>query len=394
MTTVAWWVLVVCAAIPVYAYAAYPLLLWLAGPLARRRVPAADPPQWPMVTITIPAYNEELAIAATLERIVASDYPADRRQVLVVSDASTDGTNEIVRAFAPRGVELLVMPARRGKTAAENEAQKHLRGDIVVNTDASVAVHPGAIRALVRAFTDATVGLASSRDVSVANVADAVGAGESGYVSYEMWVRRLETRVYGIVGASGSLYAIRADLHRTLVPEALSRDFAAAMIARESGYRAVSVDEAICYVPRGRSLHREFHRKQRTMTRGLETLWYKRHLLNPFRYGVFALMLLSHKFVRWLAPVAAVVALAALAVLAASLGWARWALVGVGAFLALGLAGWLWPEERPLPRALAVPAYVGAGVLAALLSWYKALTGEMDPVWEPTRRSPVPLEPR
>lgn len=389
MTVVAWWVLAACVFTGGYAYFGYPAALWLATRLTRRRRVAAAPAEWPHVTITVPAYNEEAAIAGTLDRVLASDYPADRRHVLVVSDASTDRTHDIVRTYESRGVELLVMPKRGGKTAAENAAQTRVRGDIVINTDASVAIHPGAVTALVRAFADPTVGVASSRDVSVASLKDAVKAGEAGYVGYEMWVRDLETQLWGIVGASGSLYAIRTDLHRTLMPEALSRDFASAMIARENGYRAVSVNDAICFVPRSQSLHREYRRKLRTMTRGLETLWYKRHLMNPLRYGVFAILLINHKLIRWLTPWAVLVGGLALAVLAVDAVWARWLLGGGVAFGLAGLAGWLWPQGRPLPRVLQVPAYVSSGMVAGLASWINALSGELNPVWEPTRRAPV-----
>ena len=110
-----------------------------------------------------------------------------------------------------------------GKTAAENAAQGHLKGEIVVNTDASVRIKPDALKPLLAVFRDPAIGVASGRDVSVARMDDTANVGESGYVGYEMWIRRLETQVDGIVGASGCFYAIRSDLHRTLVPEALSR---------------------------------------------------------------------------------------------------------------------------------------------------------------------------
>src|SRR5437879_13251472 len=138
-----------------------------------------------------------------------------------------------------------------------------------------------------------------------------------------MGVRDLETGLRGgggggggIVGASGCLYAIRAGLHREFVPENLSRDFAAALIARRHGLRAVSVPEAVCFVPRGASLRQEYRRKVRTMARGLRTLWALRALLNPLRYGLFAWMLWSHKLCRWLVPWAALVALGAVGPLA------------------------------------------------------------------------------
>jgi len=191
------------------------------------------PAEWPTISIVLPVYNEAESIAATLERVLAIDYPAERRQVVVVSDASTDSSDEIIARFAARGVELLRMPQRRGKTAAENAARSHLSGAIIINTDASVRIEPGAVKQLVGAFADPSVGVASGRDVSVANLDAHVAAGgdvsvanlddranpgEMAYVGYEMRVRDLETQLDGIVGASGCLYAIRKDLHVRFMP--------------------------------------------------------------------------------------------------------------------------------------------------------------------------------
>src|SRR5437879_10516437 len=209
-----------------------------------------------------------------------------------------------------------------------------------------------------------------------------------------MWVRDLETRLRGgggggggIVGASGCLYAIRADLHREFVPENLSRDFAAALIARRHGLRAVSVPEAACFVPRGASLRQEYRRKVRTMARGLRTLWHLRALLNPWRYGAFAWMLASHKLCRWLVPWCLAGAAGALALLAASGSpWATASLVAAGIVTLFALVGWTWPAARPLPRVVALPAYLVTGAIAALHAWVLALGGDRTAVWEPTRR--------
>jgi glycosyltransferase involved in cell wall biosynthesis len=342
-----------------------------------------------LVSIVLPVYNETAVIAATLEQILALDYPVERRQILVVSDASTDGTDEIVRGFAARGVELLRLPRRSGKTAAENAARSRLRGEIIVNTDASVRIHPQALRALVAALADPGVGVASGRDVSVARVAAAANAGESAYVGYEMRVRELETRLGGIVGASGCLYAIRADLHRHPIPDDLSRDFAAALTACAHGYRAVSVPDAICFVPRATSLRQEYRRKVRTMARGLRTLWYMRWLLNPARSGLFAWKLFSHKLCRWLVPWAGVVGLGvvAWAALVPGVAWARVAGAGALGVALCAAVGWLWPVARSMPRLLALPAYAVGGAVAALHAWLLALGGVRTAVWEPTRRA-------
>src|SRR5690606_29810682 len=145
------------------------------------------------------------------------------------------------------------------------------RGEIVVNTDASVTIRPDAVKHLVRCFADPEVGVASGRDVSVASVGAKGHASEAAYVGYEMWVRDLETQVSGIIGSSGCLYAIRAELHRRQLPGHYSRDFSSALWARLNGYRAVSVRNAVCFVPRAASFKIEYRRKIRTMSRGLQT---------------------------------------------------------------------------------------------------------------------------
>ena len=369
-----------------YAYAGYPLALAVLARLRPRRVGVAEPAQWPLIGITIPAYNEAHAIAGTLEAVLAAEYPADRRQIVVISDASTDGTDDIVKTFAARGVELLRQPERKGKTAAENAARAVLRGDIVIQTDASVRIHQASIRQLAMAFQDPTVGCASSRDVSVARVDVAASAGEGAYVGYEMWVRGLETRLSGIVGASGSLFAIRRDLHAEFVPDNLSRDFAAALVARLRGFRSVSVTDAVCFVPRGGSLHQEYRRKVRTMARGLATLVYFRRLLNPLAYGLFAWMLASHKLVRWLLPWATVALGIAVAGLAPSSAIALGAALGGLVLAGLAAVGWYWPGGSEMPRVVSMPAFTVAGIVAGLQAWLQLLSGRRAATWEPTRR--------
>lgn len=363
-----------------YAYVGYPLILWLVA-RTRRGPPAPEPPgTWPAITVTIPVFNGARAIAQALDAVLAADYPGPR-QVLVVSDGSTDETEQLVHEYAVRGVELYAVPTRIGKTAAETLALTEVRGTIVVNTDASVRLHPGALRALVTALADPEVGVASSRDVSVGSAASTV-EGEHGYVGYEMWLRALESRVYGIVGASGSLYAIRAELHRRVLPPHLTRDFAAPLTARLHGLRAVSVPEAICFVPRGRARQHEYRRKVRTMTRGLVTLWYHRALMDPRHYGLFAWMLASHKLVRWLTPPALVVAVLPVALGAGVHGWPR-ALLGAGVVIAG--AGWWWPGAHA-PAWLALPAYAAGTVVAGLHAWWYALAGPSMATWDPTDR--------
>jgi len=372
-----------------YIFVGYPLALKVLASLRRRERPEPVLDEWPEISIVVAAYNEAGQIRQLIENLLELDYPPERRQIVVVSDASTDGTDDIVREYADRGVELVRLPERRGKTGAENYARPYLRGQIIVNTDASIRIGRDALRRLVAQFADPTVGVASGRDVSVTRVDGDANLGESGYVGYEMWLRDLETRVDGIVGASGCLYAIRRDLHDYHLPEGLSRDFAAPLVARQHGYRSVTVNDALCFVPRAPSLRREYTRKVRTITRGMETLFYKRALLNPFRYGLFSWMLFSHKVCRWLMPWALVVLVLGIAALSVTEPWARAVALLILLGCALALAGWLWPDGKRIPRPLAIPTYIAVANIAVLRAWFKAVRGELNPIWEPTRRVPV-----
>ncbi len=393
MTTVLWVVGAVLVGfgvvLPLYTFFGYPLLLSIR---ARRKgsVTPPDPDPWPTVTVSVPAYNEAGQIRETIEGLLALDYPEDRIERVIVSDASSDGTDEIVRTYEDRGIVLRRVESRAGKTEAENVVAPLLTGEIIVNTDASIRLDPGAIKALVRHFDDPTVGVASGRDVSIENRHDEANAGETRYVNYEMWLRDLETRAGGgIVGASGSLYAIRAELHRKRLPGHLSRDFASALTSRDHGFRAVTVNDAICYVPRTHSLAREYRRKVRTITRGMETLGFKRHLLNPARHGVFAWMLFSHKVCRWLIPVAAVALWMGLVAIALAVEQPT-AVVALVAALAAGLlVAWIGlrrPEDRPLPKLLSLGAFAVLSNIAILRAWVRAFRGAGQAVWEPTRR--------
>lgn len=389
MTTTYVVVLAACGALVLYTYVGYPAILRLLASVRPLWLSPSQPREWPKISITVPAFNEEERIRDTVESLLALDYPGDRRQILVVSDASTDRTDDIVREYADRGVELFRVTERAGKTAAENAARGRLTGDIIVNTDASVRIHPAAIKALISCFSNPTVGVASGRDVSTASEEESSNIGEKGYVGYEMWVRALETRVHSIVQASGCLYAVKRELHDCEFPESLTRDFGAVALALEAGLRGVSVDGALCHVPRQHSLRKEYRRKARTMTRGLKTVFYRRHLMNPFKHGLFAWMVFSHKLCRWLVPVAASLGALALVGLAMTHRWAL-GLMGAAVLVTLlAVGGWLWPEGGKAPKMLSVPAYVLVANLAALNAWLNLIRGTSSAAWSPTRREAV-----
>lgn len=181
-------------------YAGYPLLLSVLRRVVRHSEPTAEPAT-PKVSKIIPASNE----AARLERKIANtkalDYPPDRLEVLFVSNGSTDGTGDVVRSQASGNMILLELPRRGGKAAAFNAGLARATGEIVVFTDASIALEVGALRAILRPFSAPLVGCVSGED----HISD--GGGEGLYGRYDLFLRRLESQVHSIVGASGSFYA-------------------------------------------------------------------------------------------------------------------------------------------------------------------------------------------
>jgi cellulose synthase/poly-beta-1,6-N-acetylglucosamine synthase-like glycosyltransferase len=386
VNSLAWVLIAIPVVVAGYTYFAYPLLLWTLSYFRKSEFPDRIS-ALPNVSVVIPAYNEEKQIGGAIEAVLAQDYPAERLQVLILSDASTDATDRIVGEYSARGVELLRMPQRSGKTKAENAACTSLRGDIIVNTDASVRLHRSAIKELISKMADPSVGVASSRDVSLSASDESVNIIEAGYVNYEMRIRDLETRTGGIVGASGSCYAIRADLHKIPVRDDLSRDFSAALTARIHGFRSVSARDAVCFIPRTASLKREYRRKVRTISRGMDTLSSRRELLDPTRYGLFAWKLFSHKVCRWLLPVFTVAGIVGLLLLAPSYFWLRIVLLVGALVLILAVVGALWPSGKTMPRPISLVAFGVAANLAVLNAIWRVVGGHHDHVWEPTRRS-------
>lgn len=372
-----------------FAFVLYPAIVWFWAkfrPSFNLPIPPASDTEWPDITVLIVAYNEERRLRKTLEYALAVDYPKDRINVLVVSDCSSDGTDELVLSYGDQRVRLFRMQERSGKPAGENAAGPYLNGDIVVSIDASILIPRGSLKPLVRALLDPTVGLASGRDASIGDETHEVNKAEAGYVGMEMALRSWETQVHSIVGASGCFYANRRHLQMVQLPPELARDFAAASIARKYGYRAVSVDEAVCLVPRTPTLKAEVRRKSRTMARGLATLVYLREMMNPFRYGSYAFMMISHKLVRWL-------------LFPALLGWligpfflirsAPYTMVlAFGMVMGLGLARLviIWPDGRRMPRIVSFPGYVFISIVAGWSAWLRLLKREKAAVWEPTQR--------
>jgi cellulose synthase/poly-beta-1,6-N-acetylglucosamine synthase-like glycosyltransferase len=366
----------------VYTYAGYPLLLALVSALRPRKVRRGE--FEPTVSIIITAYNEERDLAAKLENTLALDYPRELLEIIVASDCSTDRTDQIAGGFADRGVQLHRQPERLGKTAAQNAAVEKARGEIILFSDATSLYEPNGVRAMMPSFADPSVGCVAGRLEYVDGSDSRVGRGARSYWGYETFLKRHESRVGSLIGASGCLYAVRASAYVPLYHEACS-DFIIATKMVQQGLRAVYEPNAVCTEQTNRQSDKELKMRVRIIAQTFTDLWRHRSLLNPVRGGFYGIQLLSHKVMRYLVPFFLMGLFVASAVLAPGSWFYRVMLLGqIGCYACPALA-WLLDRVGIRSRLLALPQYFMLANLASLIGCYKFLRGQRYASWEPIR---------
>lgn len=375
------------AAVVVYVYAGYPLLLVVLSGLGARR-PVRKGEAEPGVTLIVSAFNEAAVIADKIRNSLALDYPREKIEIVVISDASDDGTDEIVGQFAAQGVRLLRMNDRGGKTLGLNAGVRAAKGEIVVFSDANAMYLPDAIRKMARNFADPAVGAV----VGESTYADAEGGAqqsESLYWKYETGIKRLETQIGSTVGGDGAIYAIRRSLYRDMRADALS-DFVNPMQIVMAGYRCIYEPEAQSVEEAAEGFDKEFRRKVRIVNRAWRATWTLPALLNPLRFGWFSLELVSHKLLRWLMPLFLVAVLLLNVLLVERAPLYSWLLVLQLVFYALALAGYLTRGRPTQPRLIYVPYYFCLVNIASARGIIEAYRGRTYTTWATPRATSKP----
>lgn len=370
------------ASLLLYTYVGYPLLLALVSRLKGRDVRRAE--MTPVVTVIITAYNEERDIAAKIENTLALDYPADKLEIVVASDCSSDRTEEITQSYGDRGVRLYRQNERLGKTAAQNAAVIESRGEIILFSDATTLYEPDVLRAIVPNFADASVGCVAGRLIYVDPSRSSIGQGARSYWGYETFLKRHESRICSLIGASGCLYAVRRSAYVPLYPEACS-DFLIATKMVEQGLRAVYEPAAVCTEKTNMRTDRELRMRVRIITQTFTDLWRHRGMMNPFRSGFYAIELFSHKVMRYLVPVFLLLIFIPSVVLARHSLFYSLALLAQLCFYAAAGASWVFERFGRRNRILALPQYFVLANFASLVAYYKFLSGERYARWEPLR---------
>jgi len=358
-----------------YAYAGYALALLALSRIRNRRVLKGT--SRPRVSFIIAAHNEEQRIRDKILNTLAQDYPTELLEIIVASDCSTDRTDEIVGEFAGR-VRLVRAAERRGKEAAQHLAVLAAGGEILVFSDSATALAPHGVSSIVKNFSDPSVGCVSSIDRCI----DERGtvSGEGAYVRYEMLVRELETRVETLVGLSGSFFAARRVVCQRWSVDRQS-DFNTLLNSVELGLRGVLDPDSVGYYRTISNPSREFGRKVRTVVRGIAVLAPNLRYLNPFRFGLFAWELASHKICRWLVPFAMVAAFMTNLLLASRSRFYQVTLFLQAGFYLAALVG-----LRTDARILRLPSFLCVANLAVLMAWLRFARGERIAEWSPSSR--------
>lgn len=374
----------VCVGLLAYVYLGYPLLVYLMSVLFPKSVLRSEIK--PNVTVLITAFNEEADIRAKLENTLLIDYPADKFEILVASDGSTDRTDEIVKEFAPRGVKLFRQEGRVGKTMTQNNAVEKATGDIILFSDATTHYTQDVFRQLLPAFADETVGCVAGRLVYLDEDGSNVGKGARSYWNYETFLKIAESRACSLIGASGCLYAVRKSAYDPMYAEACS-DFLICTSVFRKGLRSVFAPDAVCYEHTNRAANDELRMRVRVISQTFTDLWRNRDMLNPFKSGFFAIELISHKVLRYAVPFILIALLCASGILTKSSVFYVSAMAVQVLFYALALAGWLMERAGRRLSLLAMPLYFVLANLASVVAFYKFLRGETYTRWEPIRQT-------
>lgn len=378
-----------------YTYLGYGLLMAIWAKWRGQRPGAAEAPgAVPMVTIVIPAFNEAGVLGAKIRNTLELNYPAHMFEVLVITDGSTDGSEDIVRAFPQ--VKLIHATQRMGKAAAINKAMAAITHPFVVITDANTLINPDSLRLLLPHYKDNRVGAVSGEKRVM--VMENSGAGEQGeglYWKYESFLKKNDAVVGTLVGAAGELLSFRRELFQPLEPDTILDDFVLSLRICVQGFR-VAYEPAAWAMERGSpSIRDEQVRKVRIAAGGFQAM---KRLPSLFEFGKHPLLTfqyISHRVLRWtLAPIGMIVLLAAnlFMVVNDDHGWYSFTLL-VQAFLyGAACVGWLGARNNTKWPIVFVPYYFLFMNWAVILGWIRFIRGQQSGIWEKSERLSMPVK--
>ena len=370
--------------IPVYVYIGYPLLLMVLDKLVKgASLNVAD--ITPTVSLIVSCYNEADVVEQKIRNCKLLDYPQDQLEIIFVSDGSDDGTDELIKPYCNERIKLIRQEGRLGKTMGLNLALAEASGEIVVFSDANAMYKEDALKMLVRNFHDASVGYVVGAAIYRDDEDSAAGSSENIYWQYEIFIKKIESKLHSVVGGDGAIYAIRKSLYAPLDQEDIN-DFVNPLQIITKGYRGIFDAEAICYEQTAGDFDKEGKRKQRIVNRSFSGLMKNKTVLNPFKYGFYSLELLSHKLLRWLIPFFILITAVGITVLAQmEVVTFQWLLLLGIVFVWFILLGKLLKDKPTCPSVLLIPYYFYLVNFNSMKGVLQSLRGDVQITWSTPR---------
>jgi glycosyltransferase involved in cell wall biosynthesis len=366
----------------IYIFFGFVAVLWLAAFVKQR--PVQKQSITPSVSIIICAFNEEKHIQQKIQNCLDLDYPKERVEIIVVSDGSTDGTDQILGDLSDPRVRVHRTATQQGKTACQNAAATIAKHDVLFFTDATVMHPPESLKLLVRSLADPTVGCVTGRPVFKRDQG-AASLGQRKRAKYEFFLRAKLGEAGTLFGAQDCMYAIPRRLYMP-VRDDLDSGFVGPLQLLEKNYRTIYEPDAVAFIDRRPpTIYDEFARRSRIALRGMRGLLYMKRLMNPLRHGFVAVALISTRLLRWLSPVfllalffSNLFLLDALLYQFAFLVQASFYLTALGAYL-------IARRGRQLVLPLYVPLYFCILACSATVGLKRLLAGDRGQMWQ-TRR--------
>ena len=379
----------ICLAVQVYHYVGYIAVLWILAHLRPRPIPRGD--DRPKVSLIIAAHNEESVLAEKIHNSLALDYPD--LEVLIVEDGSVDGTAEVARQYADRGVILLSFPNRLGKANAIAKGVDQASGEILVFSDANAMYRPDAIRQLVSTLTGSdAIGLVSgAKTIQKQATTSTVGEGEGLYWRYEDRIKRLESAVASTTAVVGEMIAMRKAHFAGFPADLINDDAYLAMYALNQGRCVVYEPKAVCSEAPSSGIADDAKRRVR-MTAGRYQIFFTYGML-PWKRPLELFMTVSHKLLRLILGAFIVTGLATnvIAVLLPGSSALMTVLLGLQiAFYGLAAIGARLETMNIRFQPARLAWYVTSGHVSSLLGFFRYRRGLQTALWEKPVRQPLP----
>jgi cellulose synthase/poly-beta-1,6-N-acetylglucosamine synthase-like glycosyltransferase len=372
-----------------YSYLIFPILLqWM----ARNKEFSEEvllPEEFPFISVLISAFNEEYVIESKIESLLKSDYPPERMEILVGSDASTDATNQILKQLneAHPMIQVRLFEERTGKPGVVNQLAESARGEILVITDANVMVDTNTLSEIVRRFKPERVGLVDTRMINTMLKKDGISHQEKFYISREVKIKQHESLLWGsMMGPFGGCYAVRKSLYTPVPDYFLVDDFYINMSVLKQGYHCISNIDARVYEDGSNNLGEEFRRKKRISAGNYQNLSEFGSQLFSRNPGV-AFSFFSHKVLRWMVPFLVMITLSISIYLSPqSPIYLLLTLLQI-AVIAIPLIDYLLRKINIHSIPLRFISHFVLMNLALLAGFFKYLGGIKNNVWQPTKRN-------